>query len=224
MLIGVLAAGEQTRGGVAKRGAEVGGGGVEHCCHSGRRQSGDEASVVLEHLLEVRDTPVLGRRVPEEPTFDVVVRRTAGHALQRVYGHLAQLFVAAQLCLLEQQQDGLGLRKFRRHTKAAELRVVRAANRLEDGIDQGGVELTRATRGYRAGPLAALEDLGRDLGAVGPVVGGHPPECAGHLLRRQIGGAGEDVTGRGEKGGGRPASHVVALVDVRPYVIVDTDR
>ena len=84
VLIGVLAAGEQTRGGVAKRAAEVGGGGVKRGCHSGRGQRGDEAGVVLEHLLEVRHTPVLGRRVPEEPTFDVVVHSTAGHALQRV--------------------------------------------------------------------------------------------------------------------------------------------
>src|SRR5207302_7107607 len=79
MLVSVLAAAEQSCGWVAKRAAEVGGGGVKRWSHTGRGQPCDQAGVVLEHLLEVRNAPVLGRRIPEEPTFDVVVRPTTRH-------------------------------------------------------------------------------------------------------------------------------------------------
>ena len=84
----------------------------------------DQAGVVFEHLLEVRHAPVLGRRVAEEPALDVVVRAASGHLLQRVDRHLPELSIAADLRLLEQQEDGVGLRELRRGAEPAVLRVV----------------------------------------------------------------------------------------------------
>src|SRR4029077_6689586 len=62
---------------------------------------------------------------------------------------------------------------------------------------------------------------GRYLGLVRAVVAGDPREGVGHLVRRHVRGAGEDVPGRRQESRGRPAAHVVALVDVGADVVVD---
>src|SRR5438270_534660 len=86
-------------------------------------RSPDQSRVVFEHLLEMRDAPVLRRRVAEETTRDLVVRPAACHALQRVLGHAAQLGVRPQNGLFEQQQDRVGLGKLRRAAEPSVLLV-----------------------------------------------------------------------------------------------------
>ncbi len=172
----------------------------------------------------MRHAPVLGGRVAEEPALDVVVHASSGHLLQGVHRHPAQVLVTADLCLLEQQRERIGLRKFRRRPEAAVLGVVRGPHGVENRIDLRRVHVAGAARRGRTRALAALEHLGRDLGPMRAVVGRDAPERAGHLLGWQVRGAREDVARRGEERGRRPAAHVVALVDVRPDVVVDADR
>src|SRR5262249_10983085 len=71
---------------------------------------------------------------------------------------------------------------------------------------------------------AAFQDGGDDLGLSCPVVAGDAGQCVGHLVGRQVGGAGQHVALRSQEGGGRPAPHVVALIDVRPDIVVDAHR
>ncbi len=179
--------------------------------------------MVLQHLLEMRDAPVLRRRIAEEPAFDVVVRASSGHMFQRVDRHLMELGIGAKLGLLEEQQDRVGLRELRRVAEPAVPRIVGRGHRFEDRIDQPSVELARAARDSGAGTLARLQHARRDLGLVGPVIGRDLAEGVRHLVRRQVRGPGEDVAGGSQERGRRPPAHVVALVDVRADVVVDPD-
>ena len=184
----------------------------------------DQRRVVLEHLLEMRDAPILRRRVTEEAPFDVVVRATAGHLLERVHGHAPELGVRAQHRLFEQQQDRIGLRKLRRVAEATVFGVVCGLHGVEDRVHEARLELAHASRDTRRRTLARLEDSACDVGLVRSVVVRDADQRARHLVRRQVGAAREDVARSGEECGGRPAAHVVALVDVGPDVVVDTHR
>ena len=179
--------------------------------------------MVLEHLFEVRDAPVLGRRVAEETAFDLVIRAAASHPFERMHGHAPQLVVRAHNRLLEQQQDGVGLGKLRRVAEAAVLGIVRRPNRVQDHVDEPRLELARTAGHAGRRALARIEDAARDLGLAAAVVVRDAHERVRHLVRRQVRAAGQDVAGRREEGGRRPAAHVVALVDVGPHVIVDAD-
>src|SRR5262249_47178146 len=123
--------------------------------------------------------------------------------------------------LLGQQSDGVGLRKLGGAAKPAVLLVVGILDTSQNAVDQARIERAGAGSGCRAGAAAAFEDGGDDLRLSCPVVAGDAGQCVGHLVGRQVGGAGQNVALRGEEGGGRPAAHVVALVDVRPDVVVD---
>ena len=140
VLVGVLASRVQASGRVSKDAVEVTGGGIELITHAGQRKSADQTRMVLQHLLEMRHTPVLRGRVAEEAALDVVVRSAAGHLLERVHGHRPQLWVGPQLRLLEQHEDRVGLRKLGRGAKASVLRVVGVLDRVENLIDDGVVE------------------------------------------------------------------------------------
>src|SRR6266852_6663306 len=144
VLVRILAARVQTGGRIAEDAVEVSGCLIQLSAQSSKGQRVDEACVVLEHLLEMRDAPVLRCRVAEEAALDMVVGSTAGHPLERVHGHRAQLRVGSQLRLLEQEQDGIRLGKLGGGPKAAVLGVVSVLDRVEDFIDQRVVERPRA--------------------------------------------------------------------------------
>ncbi len=55
------------------------------------------------------------------------------------------------------------------------------------------------------------------------VIAGHFRQRIFHLVRRQIRRAGEQLSGRRQERGRRPAAHVVTLVDVGAEVVVDPD-
>src|SRR5712691_6390424 len=114
VLVGVLAAGIETRHRIAQDPVEVAGGGIKRVVQPAERQGVDESGVVLEHLFEMRHAPVLRGRVAEETTLDVVVGAARGHHFERMRRHRAQLRVGVQLRLLQEQEDGVGLRKFGR--------------------------------------------------------------------------------------------------------------
>jgi len=144
VLVRVLAAGVQPGLRVAKDSVEVTGGGVEHRIHSGQGKRAHEAGVVLHHLLEMRDAPILGRRVAEEAALDVVVRAASRHLVEGMDGHLAQLWVGAELRLFQQQEDGVGLREFGRAAEAPVLRIVGGGGSIEDRIHHPVVERSGA--------------------------------------------------------------------------------
>ena len=224
MLVRVLAARVQTGPRVAEDAVEVTGRLVEHVFHAGERERLHETGVVFEHLLEMGHAPVLRRRVAEEAALDVVVGPAACHLLERVHRHPSQLFVAAQRGLLEEEKDGVCLRELRGAAEAAVLRVVSVLHRAQDFVDQGGVQGAGAASHPRGRSLPRLQDAAGDLRLVVAVVARDRHQRAGHLVRRQVGGAGEDVARRCEKRGRRPAAHVVALVDVGANVVVDAHR
>ena len=117
----------------------------------------------------------------------------AGHLFQGVDSHLAQLWVGAELGLLQEQQDRVCLRELGRVAEAAVLRVVGIGHRIEDCVDHPVFERGCAPGDSCAGAFARLEHAGRDLGLVGPVIARDAGERVGHLVRRQVGRAGEDV-------------------------------
>ena len=144
MLVGILAAGVEARFLIAKDRVEVLRGRVEHAVQASERQRPDQARVVLEHLLEMRDAPVLRRGIAKETAFDPVVSAASGHLLQRVDGHLAQLGLGPDLGLLQQQQKGVRLREFGSAAKSSVLGVVSVLHRFQDGVDDPVVELPSA--------------------------------------------------------------------------------
>src|SRR6266852_5528598 len=146
VLVGVLAAGVQAGCGIAKDPVEVTSGQIERVAQPGEGEPIHQAGVVLEHLLEMRNAPVLRGRVAEEPALDVVVGAACGHSVERVLRHGAQLLVPAQLRLLEQKEDGIGLRKLGRGSEATVFRVVSILDGTKDGVDDRVVERTRAAR------------------------------------------------------------------------------
>ncbi len=224
VLVRILAARVQTSGRIAQDAVEVAGRLIQLIAQACERQPRDEAGVVLEHLLEMRHAPVLRGGVAEEPALDMVVGSTAGHAFERVHGHRAQLRVGSQLRLLEQEQDGVGLRELGGGPKAAVFGVVSVLDRVvDDFVDETVLERARAAGHQRTRALFGFQHAVGDLRLMRVVVAGHPRQRVGHLVGRQVRGAGEQLTGRGQECCRRPAAHVVALVDVGPEVVVDPD-
>ena len=76
----------------------------------------------------------------------MVVRAPASHAVERVSSHLAQRPIRAQLSLLEQEEDGVRLRKLGCGSKAAIFGVVGVLRRLDYGVDRCVIERARAAR------------------------------------------------------------------------------
>ena len=181
----------------------------------------DQAGVVLEHLLEVRDAPVLRRRVAEETAFDVVVGAASVHLLERVDRHPPELLVPAHRGLLEEEQQGVGLRELRRDAEPAVLGVIGVPDSVDDLVDQPGLQLAGAARDTEGGALAGLQHACRDLRLVVAVVAGDADERARHLVGRKVRRASEDVSRRREERRRRPPAHVVALVNVGADVVVD---
>src|SRR6267143_2492425 len=146
VLVRVLAPGVETGLRVVQDAVEVPGGGVECRVHPRECKPTHETSVDLEHLLEMRDAPVLCRGVAEEAAFDVVVGATSSHPLEGVDRLLAQGWVGAHLRLFEQQEDGVGLRELGGIAEASVLGVIGVRDRLEDCIHDAVVERPCAAR------------------------------------------------------------------------------
>src|SRR6266851_2773714 len=223
VLVRILAARVETSDRIAEDAVEVSGRLIQLIAQSREGQCVDEACVVLEHLLEMRDAPILRCGVSEEPALDMVVGSTAGHPLERVHGHRAQLWVGSQLRLLEQKQDGVLLRKLGGGAKAAVLGVVSVLDRVEDFVDETVLERTRTAGHQRTSALFGFQYAIDDLRLMRVVVDGNLRERIGHLVRRQVSGSGEQLPGRGQKCGRGPATHVVTLVDIGSQVVVDSD-
>src|SRR5437870_3740700 len=105
-------------------------------------------SVVLEHLLVVRDLPLPRRRVAKETTFDLVAHPTRGHRGERLVEHRRELRVTEATVLVEHETKDLGLRELRLAAEASELRIVLTAHEGADGVDDlpGQISALRSAR------------------------------------------------------------------------------
>ena len=223
ILVGILAAAVEATRRVAENRLQVGGGRVKDLALFSQGQGRQEAGVILQHLLEMGDAPVLCRRVAEEAALDVVVGASARHLGESEAGHLHQLRFVPRHRLFGEKRDGLGLRKLWGAAKAAVGPVIRVLAGRQHGVDEARHQRpgARGDRGRRLLPI--LQDLGDDLRLVAPIKALHPLQRAQHLLGRKVGGPRQHVPLRGEEDGGRPATHVVSVVDVGAEVVVDPD-
>ncbi len=106
----------------------------------GLRVHRQQRAVVVQHLLEVRDHPVLIDRVPTEAASQLIVDPAFGHAAQRERRHVQRLQVGlgsggARVPVAQQPLDALRMRKFRRAAKAA-VAGIEAARELRAAGDQ----------------------------------------------------------------------------------------
>ena len=205
-----------------------------------------ETGVVAEHLLVVRHRPVAARGVPKEPLLDTVAHLSGCHGVERVQDHGEQTIVVAADPGGQQQAERLRLRELGFGPQAAVQRVVQ---RGHGAADRGGPAASTTT-GASTRPGAASASVrgarrrvrrmrrpglfrdgsgcgggigcgsGRCAGMFGVVLA-HPCEQREEPVGRQVGGAGQQLAGRREKGDRRPASHVVAPIDVGSAVVVD---
>ncbi len=199
-----------------------------------------QRSVVVKHLLEVRDQPVLIHAVAAETAAELVVDSALRHFLEREQHQFAQPRVAVRAGRPQAESEFVGMREFRRAAQTpmhfvetgAQIRsrsgyrrsverdfAVRRRQRAAHELEQGFVLLIDLRT------LAAI-DL-RDLLE-------QRPESRQAVTRgfRKVGAAEERLLPRGEKHRQRPAAgalrqHVmrglVDLVEVGPLFAIDLD-
>src|SRR5438270_13099899 len=80
--------------------------------------------VVVQHLLEMRDEPVLIDAVAMKAATELVVHAAGGHRPQGVYAHLERGRGMGSRIAAEQHVDQHRLRKLWRATKTAEGRII----------------------------------------------------------------------------------------------------
>ena len=189
---------------------------------------GDEAGVVLQHLLEVGHAPIPRGRIPEPTPLHRIEHPAIGHAVQGAPDHLRQPLVPspAPSVFQEQQPAGVGVGELGGFAKAPVNRIVVPGDQA-DQVQGDGPGEPGAGPGHRAAEgLAPAGDLlgpPPDLLPAGPVVLQDLKEHLTHLVGRDVGAAGEDLAIRGQEDGGGPPAHVIAGVDVRPAIGVHPD-
>ena len=109
----------------------------------GLEQGGDELSLVVEHLLEVRHPPVGVHRVPMQPAAEVVVDAARPHLAQAVERHLERLAVAGSRVVAQQEPEHRRSRELGRLTEPSLPRIPARSQLPERAIERAGVELPR---------------------------------------------------------------------------------
>ena len=193
---------------------------------------GREQSVVVEHLLEVGDEPLVVHRVAVEATPDQVVHPARGHPVERPGHHV-------QLVPPEQELERRRGREFRSAAEAAPLRVELRAQPADGAGEQRRLErLARRLQLARAAYV--LHQLTRRTGDVGTAVAVGRGDGLEHLaearqpmarLRRVVRAAEEGLAVGGEEDRHRPAAVAgqgddrvhVDRVEVGPFLAVDLD-
>ena len=208
----------------------------------GRPGAGVEAQhlgLVVEHLLEVGDTPAGVGGVAVEPAADVVVYPAPGHRLQGVAEDATRLLVPLLGLDLPQQLQAHGGRELRGPAEAAVLAVVEGLDPLHRLGHHRGRGIARLV-GLRLGPADALrQSRGHPLRlrtALGPGrTNGfqHPrePRPPGQIFGREVGagverlqrGREEDRVGPAAAAGEDLRRRHVHGVQVGPLLAVDLD-
>ncbi len=96
--------------------------------------------LVVEHLLEVRDEPVVVGRVAVEAAAEVVANAAAPHLVEGGENHFERFKVAGARVIPEQEFQGRRAGELGRAAEAAVPRVEGAAEGVEAGIEDGRVE------------------------------------------------------------------------------------
>ena len=178
-------------------------------------------------ILEKQTYPEVRRapNAPPEPPYDVtawslgmIVEAARVHRVERALDDVARPAVGVIAVQREGEVQGCGQRKLRRDAEAAVLVV----KRRKDQIDQR-VERRRVTGGdVTRSRLRRLRLL--DLAGPRPHRVDHALEDARHLLGGHERATTQEIARGGQEGRGRPATEVVALVDVRAAIGVDANR
>ena len=208
-----------------------------------------ELRLVVEHLLEVRDAPLLVHRVAVEAAADVVAHAALGHRHERRHHHvpprIATAGAGARDVPRAQQEQQLGrARELRRSAEPAEA-PVEGPRELIGGIGErveaGNLARLFAVGAARLDRREPLDDDVRRGEDLGPLLAPHPGDLAQQVDeagpapaagRREVGAAVERFQVRRQPDAHRPAAlprrrlhegHVDA-VDVGPLLAIDLDR
>src|SRR5262249_28668709 len=108
-----------------------------YCCLSTLEVCEREESIVIEHLLEVRDAPLRVGRVAMEASANVVVDAAGAHVLERGYRHSLRFCVGGPACHTKEESHRERRRELRCTLRATEGRVETLccleARRFQDG-------------------------------------------------------------------------------------------
>src|SRR5438874_199718 len=207
----------------------------------------EQRAVVVQHLLEVRDHPVLVDRVAAESATQLVVDTALGHAAQRERRHVPGLEVrlgraGARLPAPEQPLDGLRVRELRCAAETPVAGIEAARELLAQARERGPRELAVGARRLRVEIREGRHErlvLRAQLRGALPVELGDPEQQV--LERRQpvarflrkVGASEErPLIVVCEEHGERPAAaalrkhllrHLVDAIDVRTLLAVDLD-
>src|SRR5438874_2527084 len=151
----------------------------------------EQRAVVVQHLLEVRDHPVLVDRVAAESATQLVVDTALGHAAQRERRHVPGLEVrlgraGARLPAPEQPLDGLRVRELRCAAETPVAGIEAARELLAQARERGPRELAVGARRLRVEIREGRHErlvLRAQLGCALPVELGDPEQQV--LERRQ---------------------------------------
>src|ERR1700733_10060591 len=91
-----------------------------------------ELRLVVQHLFEVRDEPVLIDRVAMKSAAELIVHPALGHRTQSHKNHVSSFFVA----ITQQKIEHARPRELGRGAESAQARVERSAERKESGIER----------------------------------------------------------------------------------------
>ena len=198
----------------------------------------EELRVVGQHLLEVRQEPVIVGRIPVKAAGEVIVDAAEGHLVERLQGHRPGDRVPLGP-LQEEPLERQVRRELRRAAEAAVPRVERPLQRRRQDVSRRGRE--RLAAGPLGDPVRVL-DLGDDLvgslrqlvAPLAPRLGelledGAEPGTPLPVLGREVGAAEERASVGKEERRERPAAPPdhrlhrahVDVVDVGPLLAVD---
>ena len=207
----------------------------------------EQCAVVVQHLLEVRDHPVLVDRVAAESAAQLVVDTALGHAAQRERRHVPGLEVrlgraGARLPAPEQPLDGLRVRELRCAAETPVAGIEAARELLAQARERGLRELAVGARWLRVEIREGRHErlvLRAQLGCALPVELGDPEQQVlerrqpvARLLRKVGSSEERPLIVVCEEHGERPAAaalrehllrHLVDAVDVGTLLAVDFD-
>ena len=195
-----------------------------------------EQRVVVEHLLEVGDQPLLVGRVAMEAPAELVVHAARSHAIERVRGHGQRGRILRAQPVTQHEPDVHGVRELGRAAEAAPLGVVVLA---EHGVGQRErVRVEVACRHLRLADHVAerAAALGDALAIVAPGEAQRlhdlrPARASVAAHGREVGAAEERLELRREEHAHGPAARArhglhglhVDVVEVRALLAVDLD-
>ena len=167
--------------------------------------------------------PVVAGHEAEEAAVNGIVHGAVRNGVQAFFQHSAEKGFAGDAIAVEQEAEHRGGGELGGDAKAAVAGVIGSGDAAGDLVHQGGVGF--AAGGDAGGVFAALaEDVVGLLVEFGFAVGvgtAHFVQHRQELVGGQVGGAGDVAAVGSEEGGGGPAAHVVAGVDVGAVVGVD---